>query len=93
MEGRLDLLKDLKGVLKTFTQKKELERYLLVIRPLSMIENESLESKVDAIQTFVEEQKQAITEQINEKLDMKTEEINKKQQENKEEINKKLQAI
>ena len=55
MKSRLELLQDLKGVLKIFRTSDKEARYLLVVRPKNMQEDVSLEAKVDRIKSFMEE--------------------------------------
>ena len=54
MKERLELLQDLKGVLKFFRPDLT-ARYLLVIKPRNMLEEESIETQVNTIKSYIEE--------------------------------------
>ena len=67
MQERLDLLQDLKGVLKHFCDDLT-ARYLLVIRPKIMLEDMSLEMQMNDIKSTMEEQHKSTSELIDEKF-------------------------
>ena len=67
MQERLELLQDLKGVLKFF-RRDDNARYLLVIKPKNMLEEASIETQVNGIKSYIEEKLQNTEELINTRL-------------------------
>ena len=64
MKERLALLQDSKGVLKIIGRNLT-AKYLLVIKPRNMLEEESIRTHVDAIKSYVEEKLQVTEDQMN----------------------------
>ena len=55
MQERLELLQDLRGIFNVLSSYDKKARYLLVVKPKNMTEDNSIESKIEGVRSFMED--------------------------------------